>query len=118
MGIPFTILMGFLLTMTMGILFTITIGIQLTIYRDISKRDFGRWVIVLSLYLRSCWRWGIKEVMRRSRDIFVPCGRRPTEKPRFDLRHLQADSPRLTGARGSVGGEAPKNSSFCTDSRL
>ena len=32
MGIPFTILMGFLLTMTMGILFTITIGIQLTIY--------------------------------------------------------------------------------------
>jgi len=33
MGIPFTILMGFLLTMTMGILFTITIGIQLTIYK-------------------------------------------------------------------------------------
>jgi len=37
MGIPFTILMGFLLTMTMGILFTITIGIQLTIYTSSAR---------------------------------------------------------------------------------
>ena len=37
MGIPFTILMGFLLTMTMGILFTITIGIQLTIYNKFNS---------------------------------------------------------------------------------
>jgi len=42
MGIPFTILMGFLLTMTMGILFTITIGIQLTIYSLATKSSWTK----------------------------------------------------------------------------